>query len=149
MPRLSPAQPSSPPHTSTCQNCLQSPPWADPPLSGQSGHVYTEQLAGPGVHCQQCQQWQVSICCCWQMIVSDCYTDTDHCGHHLAPVKGGESWNNGKEVPRWGVAEIQKMSPSTTGRCKYTREWGQPTNRSEARRHGSQSHGFAVQVWLN
>ena len=27
------------------------------------------------------------------------------------------SWNNGKEVPRWGVAEIQKMSPSTTGRC--------------------------------
>ena len=24
-----------------------------------------------------------------------------------------ESWNNGKEVPRWGVAEIQKMSPST------------------------------------
>ena len=20
-------------------------------------------------------------------------------------------WNNGKEVPRWGVAEIQKMSP--------------------------------------
>ena len=29
-----------------------------------------------------------------------------------------EAWNNGKEVPRWGVAEIQKMSPSTTGRCK-------------------------------
>ena len=28
-----------------------------------------------------------------------------------------EAWNNGKEVPRWGVAEIQKMSPSTTGRC--------------------------------
>ena len=27
------------------------------------------------------------------------------------------SWNNGKEVPRWGVAEIQKMNPSTTGRC--------------------------------
>ena len=26
------------------------------------------------------------------------------------------SWNNGKEVPRWGVAEIQKMSPSTTNR---------------------------------
>ena len=26
-------------------------------------------------------------------------------------------WNNGKEVPRWGVAEIQKMSPPTTGRC--------------------------------
>ena len=23
-------------------------------------------------------------------------------------------WENGKEVPRWGVAEIQKMSPSTT-----------------------------------
>ena len=28
-----------------------------------------------------------------------------------------EAWNNGKEVPIWGVAEIQKMSPSTTGRC--------------------------------
>ena len=26
-------------------------------------------------------------------------------------------WNNGKEVPRWGVAEIQKMSPSIIGRC--------------------------------
>ena len=25
-------------------------------------------------------------------------------------------WNNGKEVPRWGVAEIQKMSPPTTVR---------------------------------
>ena len=24
-----------------------------------------------------------------------------------------KTWNNGKEVPRWGVAEIQKMSPST------------------------------------
>ena len=28
-----------------------------------------------------------------------------------------KAWNNGKEVPRWGVAEIQKMSPSTSGRC--------------------------------
>ena len=27
-----------------------------------------------------------------------------------------QTWNNGKEVPRWGVAEIQKMIPSTTGR---------------------------------
>ena len=27
------------------------------------------------------------------------------------------TWNNGMEVPRWGVAEIQVMSPSTTGRC--------------------------------
>ena len=24
------------------------------------------------------------------------------------------AWNNGKEDPRWGVAEIQKMSPPTT-----------------------------------
>ena len=46
-----------------------------------------------------------------------------------------------------GVAEIQKMSPSTTGRCKQTRELGQPTNRSLARRHSSQSNGFAVWVW--
>ena len=54
-------------------------------------------------------------------------------------------WNNGKEV-----AEIQKMSPSTIGRCYQTREWGQPTNGSAARRHGSQSHGliiFDVQAW--
>ena len=28
-------------------------------------------------------------------------------------------------------------------------EWGQPTNRSAALRHGSQSHGFAVRVWSN
>ena len=32
-------------------------------------------------------------------------------------AEDAEAWNNGKEVPRWGVAEIQKMSPSTTGRC--------------------------------
>ena len=32
-------------------------------------------------------------------------------------VAGVLPWNNGKEVPRWGVAEILKMSPSTTGRC--------------------------------
>ena len=41
-----------------------------------------------------------------------------------------QEWNNGKEVPRWGVAEIQKMGAQ----------------------HGSQSHGliiyvFAVRVW--
>ena len=32
-------------------------------------------------------------------------------------LKALNPWNNGKEVPRWGVAKIQKMSPSTTGRC--------------------------------
>ena len=36
-------------------------------------------------------------------------------------------WNNGKEVPRWGVAEIKKMSPSTTGRC-YSLMRSQLTN---------------------
>ena len=30
------------------------------------------------------------------------------------PTEEHEPWNNGKEVPRWGVAEIQKMSPPTT-----------------------------------
>ena len=25
-----------------------------------------------------------------------------------------QSWNNGNRAPRWGVAEIQKMSPPTT-----------------------------------
>ena len=38
----------------------------------------------------------------------------------VAPSLAGlllTTWNNGKEVPRWGVAEIQKMSTPTTGRC--------------------------------
>ena len=39
--------------------------------------------------------------------------------HRLAEHEAICPWKNGKEVPRWGVAEIQKMSPSTTGRC-YT-----------------------------
>ena len=48
----------------------------------------------------------------------------DRSGHQAVSKKTFETvivlppWNNGKEVPRWGVAEIQKMSPSTTGRCK-------------------------------
>ena len=49
-----------------------------------------------------------------------------------------------------GVAEIKKMSLPTTGRCYQTREWGQPTNGSAARRHGSQSHRliiFDIQAW--
>ena len=71
------------------------------------------------------------------------------------------AWNNGKEVPKWGFAEIQKMSPSTTGRCKYTREWGQPTNAMGAG-HGDMAANhtdllsgcgrtcvFADQAWLN
>ena len=37
---------------------------------------------------------------------------------HRCLVSAAASWNSGMEVPRWGVAEIQKMSPSTTGRCK-------------------------------
>ena len=28
-------------------------------------------------------------------------------------------WNNGKEVPRWGVAEIQKMSPGLVGHSVF------------------------------
>ena len=36
----------------------------------------------------------------------------------VTTIAATDAWNNGKEVPRWGVAEIQKMSPSTTGRCK-------------------------------
>ena len=32
-------------------------------------------------------------------------------------IRGSVAWNNGKEVSRWVVAEIQKMSLSTTGRC--------------------------------
>ena len=36
-------------------------------------------------------------------------------------------WNNGKEVPRGGDAELQKMSPPTTGRC-YSLMRSQLTN---------------------
>ena len=61
------------------------------------------------------------------------------------------AWNNGKEVPRWGVAVIQKMSPSTTGRCSRhaaavlsNKGVEQPTNGSAAQQHGSQSHGLII-----
>ena len=37
------------------------------------------------------------------------------CSAQHCPV---QPWNNRKEAPRWVVAEIQKMSPSITGRCK-------------------------------
>ena len=60
-----------------------------------------------------------------------------------------------------GVAEIQKMSPSTTGRCKLTGEWGQPTNAMGAWHGGTEANHtdllswcgqtcvFAVQAWSN
>ena len=35
-------------------------------------------------------------------------------GHQRHGHARSGPWNNGKEVSRWGVAEIQKMSPSTT-----------------------------------
>ena len=67
------------------------------------------------------------------------------------------AWNNGKEVPRWGLLRYRKWVPQQLGDvadmqlpCYQIREWGQPTNRSTARRHGSQSQGliiFAVRVW--
>ena len=41
------------------------------------------------------------------------------CSNSINPTpdttQGCIPWNIGKEVPRWGVAEIQEMSPSTTG----------------------------------
>ena len=43
--------------------------------------------------------WSASVILC-----SDLLIITD---------QGEVAWNNGKEVPRWGVAEIQKMSPLT------------------------------------
>ena len=45
------------------------------------------------------------------------YRDTEVCTSTYLQIKQVGAWNNGKEVPRWGVAEIQKMSPSTNGRC--------------------------------
>ena len=43
-----------------------------------------------------------------------------------------------------GVVEIQKMSPSTTGRCYLsTKGVGQLTNASAARQHDSQSQPYS------
>ena len=66
-------------------------------------------------------------------------------------------WNNGKEVPRWGVAEIHKMSPSTTGRCSRVIKQGSGDSRPMGARHGdtATNHSvvgrsvFAVQAWSN
>ena len=56
-------------------------------------------------------------------------------------------WNNGKEVPRWGVVRYRKWVPQQLGDVNKQGSGGQPTNRSVARRQGIQSHWFAVQVW--
>ena len=47
-------------------------------------------------------------------LISDLFAGYWVHGNHNAM----DPWNNGNEVHGWGVAEIQKMSPSTTGRCK-------------------------------
>ena len=64
---------------------------------------------------------------------------------------------NGKEAPIWWLLRYRKWVPQQLGdeavmqlTCYQTREWGQPTNGSTARRHDSQSHGliiFDVQAW--
>ena len=36
--------------------------------------------------------------------------------HNILLLPSG-AWKNGNRNPGWGVAEIQKMSPPTTGRC--------------------------------
>ena len=36
-------------------------------------------------------------------------------GPDVDPQVGLVTWNNGKEVLRWGVAEVQKMSPLQLG----------------------------------
>ena len=44
-----------------------------------------------------------------RLVFDNCDIDEKRC----CPIIG-ESWNNGNRDPRWGVAEIQKMSPPTT-----------------------------------
>ena len=59
---------------------------------------------------------------------------------HCVFIRVLMSWNNGKEVPRWGVAEIQKMSPSTAAAVLSNKGVGT----------ADQSDGliiFAVRVW--
>ena len=70
-------------------------------------------------------------------------------GDDMSTADGdGDPRNNGKEARRWGVAEIQKMSPSTTGRCS---RHAAAVLSNTTWQHGSQSHGLvilAVRVWL-
>ena len=75
---------------------------------------------------------------------------------------------NGKEVPRWWLLRYRKWVPQQLGDeavmqlpCYQTREWGQPTNGSMARRHCDtwtyyiccrgvvDRSVFAVQAWSN
>ena len=58
--------------------------------------------------------------------------------------------NNGKQVPRWGVAEIQKMSPSTTGsRPIGARHGDTSANHTDLQYGCGRPCVFAVRVWSN
>ena len=51
----------------------------------------------------------------------------------------------GRRFPDGGLLRYRKWVPQQLGDVADR----QPTNGSAAQRHGSQSHGFAVRVWLN
>ena len=64
----------------------------------------------------------------------------------------------GRRFPDGVLLRYRKLVPQQLGDvadmqlpCYQTREWGQLTNGSAARQHGSKSHGliiFDVQAWL-
>ena len=55
------------------------------------------------------------------------------------------TWNNGKEVPRWGVAELQKMSPSTS--CHVIKQ-GSGDSRPMGARHGGTAANHTDLLYL-
>ena len=69
--------------------------------------------------CQQCQQYivgaitAVTLAPTTQQNVSKNRIPND-VHYIIATTTEVDPWNNRKEVPRWGVAELQKMSPPTT-----------------------------------
>ena len=62
-------------------------------------------------------------------------------------MAAGVAWNNGKEAPRWGVAEIQKMSPDS--RPMGARHSNTAANHTDLQSRCGQTCVFAVQAWSN
>ena len=62
---------------------------------------------------------QYRVC---RVIITGCTVQGVPCYHYRVCSTGCAAWNNGKEVPRWGVTEILKMSPSTTGLPYWSHE---------------------------
>ena len=86
----------------------------------------------------------------------------DREGEIVKTTQESVAWNNGKEVPRWGVAEIQKRSPSTFQQLGDVNKQGSGDSRPIGALHGDTAANhtdlqsgcgrlcvFAVLVWSN